>query len=81
MTFVELWIRFITPEAQISENQRKPLTKVSTFLIQKDITGIIGTPKSVKKLRSGALLIEVTKKQQSKSVLELQTLGNIPVAV
>ena len=52
---------------------------MSPFLIQKGKHGIIGTQKSVKKLRSGGLLIEVTVKQQYKYLLELKTLGNIPV--
>ncbi|XP_062609297.1 uncharacterized protein LOC134271053 [Saccostrea cucullata] len=76
---VEHWPRFITLEAQLSDQQTKPLTKVSPFIIQKAIQGIIGTPKSVKKLRSGALLIEVTKKQQSTSLLSLKMLADIPV--
>ncbi|XP_062616032.1 uncharacterized protein LOC134277735 [Saccostrea cucullata] len=76
---VEHWPRFITLEAKLSEKQTKPLTKVSPFLIQKGIQGVIGTPKSVKKLKSGALLIEVSKKQQSSSLLALNTLADIPV--
>ena len=47
--------------------------------MQKGILGFISTPKYVKKLRSDALLIKVTKQQQSKSLLELKTLGKIPV--
>ncbi|XP_062598685.1 uncharacterized protein LOC134260118, partial [Saccostrea cucullata] len=76
---LEHWPRFITLEAQLSENYTKPLTKVSPFVIQKGIQGIIGTPKSVKKLKSGALLLEVSKKQQSTSLLALKTLADIPV--
>ncbi|XP_061170317.1 uncharacterized protein LOC133179627 [Saccostrea echinata] len=76
---VEHWPRFITLEAQISDQHTKPLTKVSPFVIQKGIQGIIGTPKNVKKLKSGALLIEVTKKQQSTSLLGLKMLADIPV--
>ena len=54
------WPRFITLEAELSDSQPKPLTKMSPFLIQKGIQGIVGTPKSVKKLKSGSLLVEVT---------------------
>ncbi|XP_061170354.1 uncharacterized protein LOC133179670 [Saccostrea echinata] len=75
---VEHWPRFITLEAKLSDQNSKPLTKVSPFLIQKGIQGIIGTPKSVKKLKSGALLIEVTKKQHS-TLLALKMLADIPV--
>ncbi|XP_061170351.1 uncharacterized protein LOC133179667 [Saccostrea echinata] len=76
---VEHWPCFITLEAQLSDQFSKPLTKVSPFVIQKGIQGIIGTPKSVKKLKSGALLIEVTKKQHSTSLLALKKLADIPV--
>ena len=78
-TVTEYWPRFITLEAKLSETQKKPLTRVSPFVIQKGLQGIIGTPKSVKKLKSGALLIEVSKKQQSTSLLNLNELGCIPV--
>ena len=52
---------------------------MSPFLIKKGIQGIVGTPMSVKKLTSGARLIEVTKKQHSTSLLDLKPLANIPV--
>ena len=71
----EHWPRFITLEAVLSDSQPKPLTKMSPFGIQ----GMVGTPKSVKKLKSGAPLIEVTKKQLSTSLLDLKLLANIPV--
>jgi hypothetical protein len=57
----EHWPRFITLEAELTDTQTKPLTKVSPFVIQKSLQGIIGTLKSVKKLKSGALLLEVSK--------------------
>ena len=75
----EHWPRFITLEAELSEKNQRPLTKVSPFVIQKGLQGIIGTPKSVKKLKSGALLLEVSKKQQSDSLLKLKDLAGIPV--
>ena len=52
---------------------------MSPFLIKKGIQGIVGTPMSVKKLTSGARLIEVTKKQHSTSLLDLKLLANVPV--
>jgi hypothetical protein len=73
------WPRFITLEAEISDKHSKPLTKVSPFIIQKSLQGIIGNPKSVKKLKSGALLIEVTKQQHSTSLLTTRDLAGIPV--
>lgn len=55
------------------------MTKFSPFLIQKCIQGIVGTPNSVQKLRTGALLIEVTKKQSSTALLDLKLLANTSV--
>ena len=40
-TSVEHWPRPITLKAQISENQRKPLTKVSPFFMQKSIQELL----------------------------------------
>ena len=78
-TVTEYWPRFITLEAVLSDTQTKPLTKISPFIIQKGLQGIIGTPKSVKKLKSGALLVEVLKKQQSNTLLNLKDFAGIQV--
>ena len=67
----EHWPRFITLEAVLTDSPPKPLTKMSPFLIQIGIQGIVGTPTSVKELRSGALLIEVTKNEPSTSLQDL----------
>ena len=48
----EHWPRFITLEALLSDSQPKSFTKMSPFLIQKGIQRIVGTPNSVKKLKS-----------------------------
>ena len=53
--------------------------RLSPFAIQKGIQGIAGTPKSVKKLRSGDLLIEVEKKSHSDNLLKARSLANIAV--
>ena len=53
---------------------------MSPFLIPKGIQGIFGIPKSVKKLKSGALLVELTKEKtnnQSTSLLNLKAMANI----
>ena len=53
---------------------------MSQFLIQKGIQGIFGIPKSVKKLKSGALLVELTKEKtnnQSTSLINLKAMANI----
>ena len=40
-----------------SENQEKPITTLSPFVIEKQIEAAIGTPKTVKKLKNGTLLV------------------------
>jgi len=62
-------------------NKDLPLSKASPFLIQKGLEGIGGQPKSVKKLRSGDILIEVQTAIQAKSFLIAKTLGTIPITV
>ena len=72
VSLAEHWPRFITLERVPSDSQPKSLTKMSPFLIQIGIQWTVGTPKSVKKLKSGVLLIEATKKQHSTSLLDLK---------
>ena len=45
-----------------STKKEKPITSLSPFVIEKQIEASIGTPKSVKKLRNGTLLVETTRK-------------------
>ncbi|GFU64509.1 uncharacterized protein TNCV_2526241 [Trichonephila clavipes] len=53
----------------------------SPFAIQKALIGISGEPKSVKRLRSGDLLIETTSALQTKSFLLAKSFLNSPVTV
>ena len=50
--------RFLLIESTIPE---QPLSKLSPFVIQKVLLSVAGSPKSVKKLSSGTLLVEVEK--------------------
>ncbi|GFW01161.1 putative RNA-directed DNA polymerase from transposon BS [Trichonephila clavipes] len=54
-------------------------TRKSPFAIQKAIQGIGGEPKSVKKLRSGDLLIETVSALQTKSFLLTKTFLDCPL--
>ncbi|XP_055943868.1 uncharacterized protein LOC129975026 [Argiope bruennichi] len=54
---------------------------VSPFLVEKAITGTLGTVSSTRKLRSGDLLVEVSSRKQSQQILKLKTLGTISVSV
>ena len=67
--------RFLVIE---SVNTEKPLSTLSPFVIEKVLMSIAGPPKSVKKLRTGGLLVEVEKRQHSKNLLGLKNFFNIP---
>ena len=52
-----------------SKEQNFKMTSISPFVISKTLQGIAGEPKSVKKLRSGDLLVEVAKASHSSNLL------------
>ncbi|GBM64935.1 hypothetical protein AVEN_244576-1 [Araneus ventricosus] len=54
---------------------------ISPFLIENAISGYLGDVPSVKKLRSGDLLVEVGSRKQAQIILKLNNLGSIPVAI
>ena len=58
--------------------EEKPLSKLSPFVIEKVISGIVSA-RSVKKLRDGKLLVEVGKKTYSDSLLRLKTFFEIKI--
>ena len=51
---------------------------MSPFVIEKVFVSVAGSPKSVKKLRNGNLLVEVKKPQHSKNLLSLKRFFDIP---
>ncbi|GFX56046.1 RNA-directed DNA polymerase from mobile element jockey [Trichonephila clavipes] len=57
------------------------MSKVSPFAIQKALVGIGGEPKSVKRLRSGDLLVETNSALQTKSFLLAKSFLNSPVTI
>ncbi|GFT91670.1 uncharacterized protein TNCV_2444801 [Trichonephila clavipes] len=57
------------------------MEKKSPFLIQKALVGIGGEPKSVKRLRSGDLLLETNSALQTKSFLLAKTFLDSPVKI
>ncbi|GFX79322.1 RNA-directed DNA polymerase from mobile element jockey [Trichonephila clavipes] len=57
------------------------MSKISPFAIHKTLIGIGGEPKSVKRLRSGDLLIETMSDLQTKSFLVVKSFLNSPVTV
>ena len=60
--------RFLLIESVVPE---EPLSKLSPFIIQKVLVSIAGNPKSVKKLNSGALLVEVEKPKHAENLLRI----------
>ena len=73
---VQSWPRFLIVE---STDPLSPLNKISPFALNKGIQGLAGTPKTVKLLRSGALLVEVSKEVHAKNLLKATTLAQCPV--
>jgi len=72
---VENWSRFIV----LTPNQ-KPLTKISPFIIEKTIKGCAGEVKNVTRLRSGSLMTECFRKQQSLNLLALKHVNDINIS-
>ena len=66
----------------VASKQGSPdVTSVSPFVIDKTLQGCIGTAKTIKKLRSGVLLIEVSREAQAVSLQRLAMIASIPIAV
>jgi hypothetical protein len=72
------WPRFLVIESKISE---RPVTSISPFALDKTLQGCVGTVKSVKKLRSGVLLVEVTRETQAANLLRLEKILDLEVTV
>lgn len=70
------WPKFIVLESVTPD---VPLTKLSPFAIQKGISGIAGTVKDVKKMMSGQVLVECSKKSHADNLLHCNSLGGVPV--
>lgn len=58
-----------------------PATRIKPFALGKAIAGCAGDVKQVKKLRSGYILIECSRKQQAINLLSLKNVVTVPVFV
>ncbi|GFS83187.1 uncharacterized protein TNCV_1287641 [Trichonephila clavipes] len=56
-------------------------TNISPFLIEKAITGSIGEVKSIRKMRSGDLFLEVSSSNQATALMKLQKLAHLDITV
>ncbi|GFW51402.1 uncharacterized protein TNCV_4603521 [Trichonephila clavipes] len=57
------------------------LTNISPFLIEKAFTSSIGEVKSIRKMRSGDLFLEVSSAKQATALINLQKLAHLDVTV
>ena len=64
-----------------SNDENQSICKLSPFIIEKQIQSILGTPKSVKKLRNETLLVECRTRQQSENLCKITSFFNIKVSV
>jgi len=62
-------------------NKDIPLAKLNPFAIEKGLKGLAETPASVRRLRSGDLIIKVSKKSDSDSLRRSTMLANCPIKV
>ena len=61
-----------------STDESFKMASISPFVIEKTLQSIAGIPKSVKKLRSGDLLVEVEKEAHSRNLLAIKTFFGHP---
>ena len=72
------WPRFLILSA-VKDGQS--LDKLSPFAIAKALKGLAGEPKDVKVLRSGKILVECSRKQQSDNLLKSKMFANVQIEV
>ncbi|GBM44388.1 hypothetical protein AVEN_147394-1 [Araneus ventricosus] len=69
------------PKFVVLHNEEGKLKNMSPFLIQKHIYTFAGNVQSVKKMKSGDLLVESSSLQQSEQLLSITKFGDIPITV
>lgn len=72
------WPRFLVIK---SMDPSRPVGKLSPFAIAKGLKGLAGELADIKKMRSGDLLVECTRRAQSDNLRQCTQLVNIPVQV
>ena len=72
------WPRFLIIK---SKDPSKPVGKLSPFAIAKGLKGLAGELAQIKKLRSGDLLVECTRRSHSDLLCKSDVLANIPIEV
>ena len=64
-----------------SKEVDRQMSNISPFVIEKVLHGMVGVPKSIKRLRSGDLLVEYEKKKQIDTPLRLEKFHDLKVKV
>lgn len=64
-----------------SDENNKALAKLNPFVVEKAMKGIAGEVKDLKRLRSGALLVEVVRTAQAIHLLKQESFAGIPIRV
>jgi hypothetical protein len=73
-----MWPRYLVVHAT---DPMSPLNKLSPFAVYKAIKGIAGEPEDVTRMRSGDLIIKVTRKSHSDNLLKTTRMVEVPVQV
>ncbi|GBO07899.1 hypothetical protein AVEN_233124-1, partial [Araneus ventricosus] len=69
------------PKFLVLHNEEDKLRNMSPFIIQKHIYTFAGNVQSVKKMKSGDLLVESSSLRQSEQLLSITKFGDIPITV
>ncbi|GBN24598.1 hypothetical protein AVEN_220058-1 [Araneus ventricosus] len=69
------------PKFLVLHNEEDKLRNMSPFIIQKHIYTFAGIVQSVKKMKSGDLLVESSSLRQSEQLLSITKFGDIPITV
>ena len=74
----DIWPTFIVMK---SASEDKPMSKLSSFAVQKGFQAIAGTLKSTKRLSDGSLLVECSRRTQTEKLLTIVNFLDRPVHV
>ena len=64
-----------------SQEEKRTMADLSPFVFEKCIQSIVGHPKTIKKLKSGDLLLEVDRKQQVENLLKTTKIFDLKVKI
>ena len=65
----------------IHSQEERSVSSLSPFVMEEVLNGMAGEPRSIKKLRSGDLLVEYANKKQIESLLRLKNIHDLKVQV